>query len=247
MSGPDDTQDSTQDDDMDLRAAEYVMGALPMVEAKALEALALHDPALAARIAAWETRLAPLSDALPEMPPPDALWRRLALATGIESSIRPVPLVRASVPPRSGPSRRVGIWQASTAAALALAASLGFLLLNRPATTPGAGPEAVMAALSPIGAPGATFLVRVGADGTATIVAVGAVTVPSGRSLELWAVAEGTSVPVSLGLLPASGRVELSIRNAVGTKLLVSQEPAGGSPTKQPTGPVVHAGVLTGV
>ena len=72
----------------------------------------------------------------------------------------------------------------------------------------------------------------------------------AGKALELWILpAEGN--PVSLGLLPASGeqRRELSAAQraalAGAKQLAVSLEPAGGSPTGLPTGPVLHVAPLS--
>ncbi len=231
----DDIERLSPDDEQDLKAAEYVMGLLAVPEARAVEALALHDLTMADSIAAWETRLAPMAALVDPRDPPGVLWQRLALATGIDS------VIRAPVRTRERPVRRTWPWQAATAAAMALAASFGFLLINRPVP---AAP--LVAALSPYGGPGATYLVRVGANGDATVVAVGNTAVPAGRALQLWAVA-GTAAPVSMGLLPASGRAQLTIPVQNGTQLLVSQEPAGGSPSAGPTGPVVYAGTLTGI
>jgi len=71
----------------------------------------------------------------------------------------------------------------------------------------------------------------------------------AGRSLELWAIpVEGK--PVSLGLVPrdGGGRIVLSQRQQqlikVPVVLAVSLEPQGGSPTGQPTGPVLYQGPL---
>ena len=228
----DDMDKLTLADEQDMQAAEYVMGALPPVQARALEALALHDESVRAGIAAWELRLAPLADLVVPEPPPPVLWRRLALATGIDSVIQ--------APVRRG---RQVFWKATTAASMAMAASLAFLLFAKPP----AGPEPLMAALSPLGGPGATFLVQVGADGKATVVAVGDLSVPPGRALELWAVAAGATAPVSLGLLPSSGSARLTIPVQPGTQLLVSQEQAGGSPTKAPTTTPIYGGKLTGI
>jgi anti-sigma-K factor RskA len=69
------------------------------------------------------------------------------------------------------------------------------------------------------------------------------------RDYELWALPEG-GAPVSLGLLPATGRVERDLgpgqRDALrrATKVAVSLEPAGGSPTGAPTGPVLYVADL---
>lgn len=225
-------------DDTDLLAAEYVVGALTPEQMRALEALALHDPAIARSIADWQDRLAPLGLAVPGMAPPPVLWRRLALATGIDSVIAS----RASSRPRFRVWRSPGFWRATTVAAMAIAASLAFMLVRPVPISP-----PLVAALAPAGSPAPVFLVRVAPDGQAVIAAASVATPPAGRSFELWAVAPGAAAPVSLGLLPETGGRQLTVPNQAGTQLLVSQEPAGGSPTGQPTGPVVYSGTLTGV
>lgn len=225
--------------DRDLDAAEYVLGLLAPEQARAIELLAAQDAAVAASIVAWQDRLSPLANAVPPEAPPPELWQRLALATGLQrvSSRRAAP--RRSAAQRIW--RSPTLWRSTTAAALALAASLAFVVLN-PKPPP---PEPLLAALSPQGSPGAVFLVRVGERGQTTVIAVGRPSIPVDRSLELWALREGSTVPVSLGLLPGGGRIRLRAVVGAGTRLLVSQEPTGGSPTGAPTGPVVYAGLLT--
>ncbi len=235
--GPADTP-APDDRDPDLDAAEYVLGLHTPDKARAMEALAMHDPAIAAGIVAWENRLSPLAMAVaPQLPPPE-LWQRLALATGLQ---RPTP--RRAVP-RRGVFERAwrspALWRGATVASLALAAVLAFFVL----TPKPLAPEPLLAALSAQGSPGAVFLVRVGEGGRATITAVGRLNVPLDRTLELWALREGAPAPVSLGLLPGGGRTLLRANLSAGTRLLVSQEPSGGSPSGAPTGPVVYSGLL---
>lgn len=231
-----------RDDDADLSAAEYVLGVLPPEQARAMEALALADPAVADSIAAWQVRLAPLAGIVPPVPPPPELWQRLALATGIERT-------GIEADSRRGRQRTAGeqlwgsvrLWRFASLFATAVAAGLAFIAL-RPAPPPQPG---YLAALSPAGAAGATFLVRVGADGTAVVVAAVPPNTPAGRSLQLWALDVGSTLPVSLGVLPSDGRARLRVPPRAGTQLLVSQEPEGGSTTGQPTGPVVYQGAVT--
>jgi anti-sigma-K factor RskA len=77
-----------------------------------------------------------------------------------------------------------------------------------------------------------------------TIEVVGTVPEAAGKSYELWALPRGAG-PVSLGLLPAAGSAERTLSERQRTALLaadkvaVSVEPAGGSPTGSPTGPIV--------
>ncbi len=70
--------------------------------------------------------------------------------------------------------------------------------------------------------------------------------VPSGKDLELWAMPPGARAPRSLGVLSATGQ-NVPGRFPSGTQLLVSLEPKGGSPSGQPTGPVLWAGRLASI
>jgi anti-sigma-K factor RskA len=75
------------------------------------------------------------------------------------------------------------------------------------------------------------------------------VRVPDARSRELWALPEG-GAPVSLGLMPASGSIDLALDDrqraalAAAKNIAVSDEPAGGSPTGAPTGEVLYVAAL---
>lgn len=74
---------------------------------------------------------------------------------------------------------------------------------------------------------------------------VGKVALADGKSYELWILPRASGKPVSLGLLPRNGRLQRRLTDAQRTLLAgaaqvaVSVEPLGGSPTGQPTGPVV--------
>ncbi len=71
-----------------------------------------------------------------------------------------------------------------------------------------------------------------------------------GKAYELWAVGGASAKPLSLGLITGGAAVSAQIlkrRNEAAlrkTVLAVSLEPAGGSPTGQPTGPVLFTGKL---
>lgn len=225
-------------DDLDLLAAEYALGSLDATQRNSL--LAAHPgPVLLDRIAAWELRLAPLAECVPAASPPPELWQRLVLAAGIAPPSRPSSKTRAA---QATPANTNSLWQFATAASLLLAAALGAYAFAP--TMQSADP--MLAALSPSGVPGAQFMVRVDGSGLATVFPLGpATTSTEGRSLQLWSLAEGATIPASLGLLNPAGAARIRIRSATGTRLLVTLEPAGGSPTGKPTGPVVFAGRLT--
>ncbi len=72
-------------EELHVLAGEYVLGVLDAAEMRAVRRQAMVNPSLAAAIAGWERRLAPMTGAVAPMPPPDALWSRIA------DAIAPVP------------------------------------------------------------------------------------------------------------------------------------------------------------
>ena len=73
---------------------------------------------------------------------------------------------------------------------------------------------------------------------------------PPGRVYQLWLLVADRSGPRQLGLLPPSGRKRIAVspenaRLLAGTgELVVTLEPAGGSPNREPTGQAVFRGTL---
>ncbi len=219
----------SEPDDADALAAEYALGCL---DAEAMHDAALRvsrDPAFARAVAAWQTRLMPLAALVEPVALPPDMWDRVNRATA----------------PGTGtvvPLRRVRFWQASTAGALAIAASLAaVMVLRQPAPEP---PR--VAVLTPIANGTPVLLATTAPDGRLFIQPSGAISVPPDRDLELWALAKGEAKPRSLGVLPPQGRAFVAT-TPMDTQLLVSLEPRGGSPTGQPTGAVLYAGTLTRV
>ncbi len=216
----------SEDQDRDLLAAEYVLGSLEGEERREAEQLLAGDPAFARAVAAWQQRLTPLAAHIPPAAPPADLWRR------IEAGIAPE---AANVLPFR---RRVRFWQATTAGALAIAASLAaFVVLRQPESTR-------VAVLSPLAGGAPVLMATAEKNGGLVVRPTAPIAVPTDKDLELWALAQGETRPRSLGVLPASGR-QLTASLAPNTQLLVSLEPKGGSPTGQPTGPVLYGGWLT--
>lgn len=226
--------------DWDLAAAEYVIGLLTPAEAREVETRALEDPVLAQSILAWQRRLGGMVQWVQPVTPPASVWRRL------ESKIMPQPA------PRAGPGRTawrgrqgwlVQAWDSpafwrgvSVASFLAGATLVGALLGPKLWTS-----QPAVAALIPVNSPMPAFLVMVTKDGYATVIAHAAEVEP-GNSLELWVSPPGVAAPVSLGVIPVTGKVRMEVTMSAGTLLLVSSEPKGGSPTGAPTGPVVYRG-----
>jgi len=208
-------------------AAEYVLGTLDARQVLRVQAAMREDAALAAAIAAWEARLAPLTAlAPPEAPPPD-LWRR------IEASLAPGIALRSARPAR--PDWLTRVWALGATAAAAVLAVVIFTREPAPLMT---------VLLTSTDAP--AFLVEANArDGEIRLAALGAQSVPEGRVRELWALPQGATAPTSLGLIPADGRIAVrntAIRPEPGMLIEITLEPPGGSPIGRPTGPVLFIG-----
>ncbi len=223
MSGP--SGDTPTPGDRDLDAAEYVMGLLSASEARAIAAQALVDPAVSASIVAWQRRLGPLAETVPSQMPPPSVWARLEIAAGL----RQEPVQRRGRRPNAT-WESLAFWRgavfasAMCGAAVAFAIVLPKLLISEPA----------VAALSAQGTSGPAFLVMVTRDGYATVIATAAEVQP-GNSLELWELPEGATAPVSLGLLPTTGRLRIKAIVPAGARLLaVRSRLAGLRPGRRP-------------
>ncbi|HET8995907.1 MAG TPA: anti-sigma factor [Acetobacteraceae bacterium] len=221
-------------DDLDLLAAEYVLGTLDPAQARALAERADSDAAVRDAITAGEERLAPLGRVAAPVAPPAELWQRVAASAGL----RPRP-VAAQPGWLARAWESLWLWRAATGMGFALAAALAAVAWL------GGAPARPVAALVPQGSAAAAYVAEMRPDGRLVLVALRQIPVAQGKVLELWALPKGATRPVSLGLLPSAGQsVRQSPARSPGTQLMISLEPAGGSPTGLPTGPVLFAGTL---
>lgn len=207
----------------EMLAAEYVLGTLEADEVRAAETRLGVDAAFAAEVRAWEARLYPLTGLVAPVAAPAAVWGR----------------VEASIGGAVGAANdnRVARWRAAAIGGFAVAAGLAAFILLRPVPVP------LYAVLSPVGSTQAVLVAVAAADGGLRVRPSAAVAVADGKDLQLWALPAGAKAPASLGVLPAGGKV-VAGGLAVGTQLLVSLEPKGGSPTGAPTGAVVYGGIV---
>jgi anti-sigma-K factor RskA len=222
--------------DPDLRAAEFVLGTLEAGERAALAGQAERDPALAERIRAWERRLAPLAQAVPPVAPPPHIRAALLQSLTGRREGAPDTLHRLR--------RQVRRWQAVAAGSGLLAAGLALFVAIGPSRGPLREPgEGRYIAVVQGGGALPALIVRVDTrHHTAQVRPVGA-DAPAGRSLELWYVGAGGAKP--LGLVGAApSRVDLPPGASPDGVIAVSVEPPGGSPSGQPTGPVIYTGKL---
>jgi anti-sigma-K factor RskA len=215
-----------------ILAGEYVLGVLDREAAREVETALATNAALRRAIAHWEDRLHGLSALASPADPPAETWDKIA------ARLRPAPARPAAT--RLWDS--LGLWRLSTAVAGAIAAGLALYIALVP---PVAGPRFVAILRAPQQEQPA-WVATAGGNGL-LIHAVARGAAPSDRAFELWAIAPGATRPQSLGVIPSDGRLELGVLPAAlrdGGTLAISIEPIGGSPTGQPTGPVVFTGTL---
>jgi anti-sigma-K factor RskA len=229
----DDTIDPA--DGGNILAAEYVLGVLGADERREVERRLAQEPALASEVAFWEERLSGLADAVASVPPPAQVWSRIEAAVATPAA-RP-----ASVWQSLAFWRSFGIASATVAAAsIAGLAYIGLVPSRQPP---------LMATLT--GAAGQpNFVAAVTATGNSLVIVPASLLTNDPRAIELWLVLPNQR-PQSLGLIQPGQPIRLTIppeladRLTPDAALAVSLEPPGGSPTGQPTGPVIASGKLT--
>lgn len=214
----------------DLVAAEYVLGVLSGGERQAAAARIEAEPPFARLVDQWENRLAPLGKGYREIEPPAsvkaALDKRLfgaGKSAGFWSSL--------------------AFWRALSAAALGLAALLVVILVQ-----PVPQAQTLVASLA---ADGSDVRYVVVYDAASRDVGLNHLSGhrADGKDFELWVIEKGKA-PISAGIIAVGSQIHMTMpedlarKVAAGAVLAISLEPGGGSPTGQPTGPVVAAGEL---
>jgi anti-sigma-K factor RskA len=227
----------TEREDIDMLAAEYVLGTLDAAERSAVAARRQREPALAAAIDAWERRMSPLNELVPPVdPPPVLLDRIMQRLDGPETGGADVIALR----------RRLALWRRAAIAASAVAAALVAVIGVREAQWRDV-PQSYVGVFQKDDVSPAFLLTIDIEKRQLTVRPVAAKPVP-GRSYQLWIASDrlGTS-PRSLGVINdqefgevrrvlASYEPDLLQKATFG----VSLEPAGGSPTGVPTSPALH-------
>lgn len=225
--------DHTERDD-DALAAEYVLGVLSADERQAVAHRAEQDPAFARLIDAWEVRLSPLAAGYAEAEAPAsvkaAIDRRL-----FENG--------AARQDRGNLWSSLAFWRGLTAAAVAaLVLAVAVPYLGTPPQTD------LVASLAAEGSDVRYVAVYDGGRNEVRLSRL-AGQLASDKDFELWLI-EGKNAPVSVGVVPTGVTARLipsaPVRQKLGqgAVLAISLEPKGGSPTGQPTGPVIAAGDL---
>jgi len=245
------THDPTSADDFsadppgpDLEAAEYALGVQDSAQRRRSQGRIDAEPAFAARVAAWESRLAGLFAGIAPAPPPPHLWPGIRRRLGW-------PAVEGA---RGGLWQSVGFWRSAAAAAVVAASALAVLYTAREAPPPVARAplaRAVTTLSFDDGTP--AYLATLDATtGAILLVPVPSAPDAEGRVPELWLIPAGEA-PRSLGVVTTDKAhtigVPAELRRAMtaGSVLAISLEPQGGAPQGVPTGPIVAKGSIVSI
>ncbi len=234
-------------------ALDFALGALDGAAMRAAELRLRRDPVFARDVAHWQDQLSPLVDEVRGVSPPRQVW------TSVDRELFRAAPARAAAARTQSVWATLAIWRGLAFAASGVAAVTLGLLVSRPGAAP-----VVVPAVAPAGKLLAASMASTDSAKAVLITATydpsrGAVILTpaaadSSRGLtpELWVIV-GKNPPRSLGVIdlkdPQAHRIPGALRAQMtgGATLAISLEPAGGSPTGQPTGPVVAAGKLTAI
>lgn len=244
--------------EFDALAAEYVVGTLDAAERVAFEARLGTSPALARAVRQWQARLAPLDAATSPVEPPaeqfDKIISRLDVLDRLDRLDRLDGGDHSSTVGEGAEiiqlKRQARIWRGATISTGSIAAALALFMLftDIPGSLIGldGGPEMVAVLESPDRK--VVYVASAnGKTGKVVVKRLGAGPAP-GKAHELWAIGGGRDKPQSLGVIARRAEIPVNrIGPATapylgGITLAVSLEPEGGSPTGQPTGPVLFTG-----
>lgn len=222
--------DLSQPGERHLAAGEYALGALDADQKARFEALLAVSHDLQNDVATWQEHLQLFNERLDPRTPPAEVWKRISAATGTTST----PWWRS-----------LAVWRSASIGFATLALALG-LLWVQPIGTDATEESAVFVVQDESRTPG--WIISATAEGRLVVQAVQPSQIGNEQTGELWLIADGT--PISLGLLPNSGRHSLTPSPELRAQLLnadlaVTVEPEGGAPQGQPTGPVIDHGRLT--
>lgn len=231
-------------EERDLLAAEHALGLLEGDEARRARLLAASDPDFAGQVAQWEARLAPLADEIRSAAPDPRLRDRILAAVAAK--------------PRDGDNivvlrRNLRRWRVLAGAMTAVAASLGLLFVapvtQAPPVAPPAQPAPMLVASLASAEGSASLTIAYDSRRASLTIMPGRVGAARGHDHQLWIIPAGAA-PISIGVVHLDAPRHMAMPPAMArhfhpsATLAVSVEPMGGSPTGQPTGPVIASGPL---
>ncbi len=221
-------------------AAEHALGLLTGPDRLTAIALARDDAEFRNEVARWRGRFAPWLREVEEAQPPERVWLAIEQRIGAAAGPNIIQL-----------HRRLKLWRGFAAAAGTIAAALALILVMRPQPLPPAPvaqPAPMVATLASDQTNDRLIVTWDPAKRSLIVAAAAGMPAKPGKDHELWVIPTGGK-PMPIGVMhrPMMRMTlpqEMASHFKSGAMLAVSEEPAGGSPTGLPTGPVIASGAL---
>ena len=221
----------------DRLAAEYVVGTLRGRARARFQSLLRYDPDLRRLVAEWEAHITPLAAAAGEITPPAHVWK--ALSRRIAGAAR-----------GAGSWTSLAFWRGLAATSTAFVLILATFIGMTPRPEP---PMAMVAVMNDESGQPAMVVswptMKAMRDPHVRIKVVQEHPVmAAGTSWEMWMLPGGKAAPVSLGLITTDRDQVMKVNPALAHRMgdawgiAMSVEPARGSPTGAPSGPVIFKG-----
>jgi anti-sigma-K factor RskA len=232
-------------DELKLLAAEYALGTLEGGDRSRAEALEASEDDFRAEVDRWRRHLLALDDTASPHQPGLELWQHIHAGLGVQS-------VLAQSTSREGTGVLHATWLSSLAfwrrlglAGIATTLLLAALLWTGTTSRELQLPSYVAVLSAPDGR--AAAIINAYSDGTVELVPLDKISVPQGRTIEVWMQQTDMTGPVSIGRLDAARRMKFDLNSAgrPGLKdfFALTLEQSGGSPTGAPTGAILMKGV----
>lgn len=228
----------TPSENTEALAAELALGLLEGPEAEAATARLSEDADFARAVRGWQERLAELAMTLTPVMAPARARHAIRERLG-----------HARPPLANDPTARPSWWRGPIGALLglvAVAATVAVLWLPglQDAGTPPAAPQYH----AQLGSADQALQAAATISGRQMQIALEQGPAAQGRDWEIWWIGPDGAA-VSMGVLPREGDMQMTLPDGMEpspqVRIALSDEPAGGSPTGQATGPVVAIAELT--
>jgi anti-sigma-K factor RskA len=210
-------------------AAQYVLGTLRGPARRRFERYCRSNASALHAVRRWEDRLVDLLANVVPVAPSALVWDRVKFRIRREHGLKP-----------KRPFATLSNWRFAAAAGIAaLAIAFGVW------TGFGPGSSQLVATVVSQQQTQMWLIEAPRSRGELRVRAADNLALDPARAYELWALPGAGAAPVSLGLMPKSGRGTLELNDAQrlalsrSAQIAISLEPLGGSPTGAPTGPVL--------
>ncbi|PZR96863.1 MAG: hypothetical protein DI537_00710 [Stutzerimonas stutzeri] len=230
----------------DALAGEYVLGLLDEAEFAAAERRLDTDRDFAASVERWRLHFFALEATATPLVPSPSLWSQ------IEASLTMAMAPARAAPASASATSRFAEWWNSLfvwrGAAFAGALATVLLAVGLVGALDRAKRQPLMVAVLLTDSNVAAAVVNTFADGRVEMLPLQSIDVPAGKALEIWTLWDRAVGPRSVGLIDRARSTPLRLDNLpLGRDQLfeITLEPASGSPTGRPTGPIIAKGTTS--